>query len=35
VLANLSPGTWYASVTAYTADNQQSPPSAVASWTID
>jgi hypothetical protein len=34
VISNLSPGTWYASVTAYTADNQ-STPSAVASWTVD
>jgi hypothetical protein len=35
VLSNLSPGTYYASVTAYTGDNQQSTPSAVASWTVD
>jgi hypothetical protein len=34
VLSNLSPGTWYASVTAYTADNQ-SAPSAVAIWSVD
>ncbi len=35
VLSNLSPGTWYFSITAYTASNVQSAPSAVASYTVD
>lgn len=35
VLSNLSPGTWYFSITAYTAGNVQSAPSGVASYTVD
>jgi hypothetical protein len=35
VLSNLSPGTWYFSITAYSAANAQSAPSAVASYTVD
>lgn len=35
VLSNLSAGTWYFSITAYTAANVQSSPSAVASYTVD
>jgi Putative Ig domain len=35
VVSNLSPGTWYFSITAYTADNLQSAPSAVANYTVD
>lgn len=35
VISNLSPGTWYFSITSYTADNVQSPPSAIASYTVD
>jgi len=35
VLSNLSQGTWYFSITAYTAANVQSAPSAVASYTVD
>lgn len=35
VLSNLSPGTWYFSITAFTAANVQSSPSAVASYTVN
>jgi hypothetical protein len=35
VLSNLSPGTWYFSITAYSAKNIESAPSAVASYTVD
>ncbi len=35
VLSNLSPGTWYFSITAFTAAKVQSAPSAVASYTVD
>jgi Putative Ig domain len=35
VLTNLSPGTWYFSMTSYTAANVQSAPSAVARYTVD
>jgi Putative Ig domain len=35
VLTNLSSGTWYFSMTSYTAANVQSAPSAVASYTVD
>jgi hypothetical protein len=35
VLSNLSPGTWYFSITAYTATNIESAPSTVASYTVD
>jgi hypothetical protein len=34
VLSNLSPGTWYFAVTAYTSANVQSNQSGVASNTI-
>jgi hypothetical protein len=35
VVSNLSPGTWYFSISAYSAANVQSEPSAVASYTVD
>jgi hypothetical protein len=35
VVSNLSPGTWYFSITAYTANNLESAPSAVANYTVD
>jgi len=35
VVSNLSPGTWYFSLTAYSAANVQSAPSSVASYTVD
>jgi hypothetical protein len=35
VVSNLSPGTWYFSITAYTTANMQSAPSEVASHTVD
>jgi hypothetical protein len=35
VVSNLSAGTWYFSITAYSAANVQSAPSSVASYTVD
>jgi Putative Ig domain len=35
VVSNLSAGTWYFSITAYSAANVQSEPSSVASYTVD
>jgi hypothetical protein len=35
VVSNLSPGTWYFTVTAYSASNTQSAPSGTASYTVD
>jgi hypothetical protein len=35
VVSNLSPGTWYFSLTAYSVENVQSAPSSVASYTVD
>jgi putative Ig domain-containing protein len=35
VVSNLSPGTWYFSITAYTADNLESAPSAIANYIVD
>lgn len=35
VVSNLSPGTWYFTVTAYTASNTESAPSSAVSYTVD
>lgn len=35
VVSNLSPGTWYFTVTAYTASNTDSAPSSAVSYTVN
>jgi Putative Ig domain len=35
VVSNLSPGTWYFTVTAYSASNTESAPSGAVSYTVD